>query len=1009
MFKKLFWRFSFLFTVLFLTVILAQAQSATPTPTVPTPTDTPAPTQPPAILVITPTPAPTPQVGVWQQMWQDNIQAALIGLGGLLGILIAILGKRIATQLADWLGKLFHFIFDPIASFPIIRWKYQKDYRKTLIEDVQYLAGGNLINKKIKLDEMYVQSVLAVDEQDASNLADRYRTQAERRRMQREKAVKPWTAVLKHHRLLILGGPGVGKTTCLHNLAYESANRRQTEMAAYFPILIRLGKVVDKLVAKKRLEDVFPEILQDTYQFPNAAKFLDRMLDKGRCLILLDGLDEVPDETDYETIVTLVNQFANKHLPVTSKSGNSSKSGNFLVVSTRRPQYESRERLQGFDMMEMMEFDFPGIDRFIHTWFKGDNKELADKLVRGLQDSPRFLELAYNPLLLLLVVDHFGRKYRLPKRRAALYDKIVEARLSDWDYSRGIHRDKVDPETKKELLEALALHIMQHGKQGSIGKRALLKWLDEFIQQQRSLKDFSSTHVLDDIVETSELLKEVAIRQYGFSHKTLREYFAAAAIDAQFGPEAGADQLARYPDNPDWREVILFYCGLTANAEPLLKIMLNQARPPGEKQRYLWLLAGECAAETNRAQGEIFQDLTRELVALLRLPEGEQPLAAAASERVITNLTEFAADLLPDISRDLMESGTAADLLLAERLLPGGADDDLKAELGRRLAALTRVDDAAEQQAAVAALGRLGGAGTEGAAALLAGLTDDDAAVRAEAARALARLGTIADAGAAALLRVYETDAADDARHAALEALLALGRAADVDMVPVAAGEFLMGSDKSRDKEADSDETPQHTVYLPAYFMDRTPVTNAQFGRFMEAGGYANPDYWPEAIAAKRWQAGKYLDEYSNKSRSQPEYWDGEEWNKTDYPVVGVTWYEAVAYARWAGKRLPTEAEWEKAARGTDGRLYPWDNEWDAAKLNSKEADFGKTTPVGNYSPAGDSPYGAADMAGNVWEWCSTRWRNESKKEYNYPYNQDDGREDLSGGDVVVRVLRGGS
>ena len=95
-----------------------------------------------------------------------------------------------------------------------------------------------------------------------------------------------------------------------------------------------------------------------------------------------------------------------------------------------------------------MEFDFPGIERFIHTWFKGEQKALAGKLVDDLKKlkSRRFLNLAYNPLLLLLIVDDYSRKYRLPKRRAALYDRIVDARLSDWDYGRGIHRDKVDPE-----------------------------------------------------------------------------------------------------------------------------------------------------------------------------------------------------------------------------------------------------------------------------------------------------------------------------------------------------------------------------------------------------------------------------------------------------------------------------------------------------------------------------------------------------------------------------------
>ena len=165
---------------------------------------------------------------------------------------------------------------------------------------------------------------------------------------------------------------------------------------------------------------------------------------------------------------------------------------------------------------------------------------------------------------------------------------------------------------------------------------------------------------------------------------------------------------------------------------------------------------------------------------------------------------------------------------------------------------------------------------------------------------------------AAALLRVYTTDAADAPRHAALEALLALGRGADVGMVLVPAGEFLMGSPDD-DRDAEDREKPQHRVYLPAYYLDRTPVTNAQYRRFIEAGGYGNAAYWKEASAAGRWKDGAYID-YDAKPRTQPVYWKDAQWNGDPQPVVGVTWYEALAYTRWTGKRLPTEAEWEKAA-----------------------------------------------------------------------------------------------
>ena len=173
-------------------------------------------------------------------------------------------------------------------------------------------------------------------------------------------------------------------------------------------------------------------------------------------------------------------------------------------------------------------------------------------------------------------------------------------------------------------------------------------------------------------------------------------------------------------------------------------------------------------------------------------------------------------------------------------------------------------------------------------------------------------------------------------------------RIGEVALIP--AGEFQMGG---RDGDAESDEQPVHTVYVDAFYIDKYEVTNAQYKKFVDA----NPQ-WQKDNIPRNLHNGKYL-----------RFWRGNTYylSKENHPVVYVSWYAAMAYAKWAGKRLPTEAEWEKAARGgVVGRKYPWGDLIDSTKANYGRA-VGKTMLVGTY-PAND--YDLYDMVGNVMEWC---------------------------------------
>jgi formylglycine-generating enzyme required for sulfatase activity len=215
------------------------------------------------------------------------------------------------------------------------------------------------------------------------------------------------------------------------------------------------------------------------------------------------------------------------------------------------------------------------------------------------------------------------------------------------------------------------------------------------------------------------------------------------------------------------------------------------------------------------------------------------------------------------------------------------------------------------------------------------------------------------------------------------------------EMIKIPRGEFLMGSSKAQAQKAIQDgaektwvqdEQPQHLVLLSEYYIAKHPVTNHEFQVFIR-----------------------------DTKTNSPLGWNGDEYpdGKDDHPAVNIPWEDATAFCEWLKQktnrpyRLPTEAEWEKAARGTDGRIWPWGNEFDPEFANTREAKIMHVTRVGQFSPYGDSPYGCVDMIGNIWEWCSDWY---DKNEYTKRTQEDTVTEDPNGpGNGLAHILRGGS
>jgi hypothetical protein len=258
----------------------------------------------------------------------------------------------------------------------------------------------------------------------------------------------------------------------------------------------------------------------------------------------------------------------------------------------------------------------------------------------------------------------------------------------------------------------------------------------------------------------------------------------------------------------------------------------------------------------------------------------------------------------------------------------------------------------------------------------LLGNRDETLEARVQAALALGRLGVALDSSGWEILGTARQDKYLNLRAAATWTWCELGRFEILGLVKVPAGSFQMGSDPEKDKYVRDNEQPQHSMYLSTFYIARYPITVAQWRAWVE-------------------QSGHKINDQNSLGGAD------------NHPVRYVSWNEVLSYAQSTGMTLPSEAEWEKAARGIDGRIYPWGDIWDSRRANTVEYltveprhKGAETTPVGKFSPAGDSPYGCADMVGNVWELTRSLYRP-------YPYDTTDGREDFE--QEGVPALRGGS
>jgi len=614
------------------------------------------------------------------------------------------------------------------------------------------------------------------------------------------------------------------------------------------------------------------------------------LLERGG-LVLLDGLDEVPDAHQRrEQVKRAVQDFA-ACFPRCR----------FLITSRTYAYQRQDWKLERFSEVVLSPFTPAQVARFVDGWYAHvgalramdarDAQGRATLLKTAIERSERLAELAARPLLLTLMASlHAWRGGSLPEKREELYADAVDLLLDQWE-SPKVVRDAAGQPLVRQPSLAEWLKVERAVVRAELNRLAFEAHRDQpqlmgtaDLPQERLVgglmgvarnPDVNPARLVEYVRDRAGLLAARGEGVYTFPHRTFQEYLAACHLTDHGFPDDLADLL--HADPQRWREATLLAGAKAAR--------------------------GTASAAWNLAEALCYRDLP-----------------AAGQDAILS-----------------YEADCWGALLAAQTLLENGRE---------------RLERVAERNAP-----------------------------KLERVR-----GWLLAIVAQGWLPPVD-------RALAGEALAVLGDPRDLDeLVEVPVGPFLMGSSDD-DAMAMDREKPQHEVTLPAFKIGKYPVTNAQYLRFVEATG-------------RVWQ--------SDEGR-RPE--------RATCPAAYVSWHDARAYCAWLAEawraegkiagdevvRLPTEAEWEKAARGTDGRRWPWGDEWDETRCNTSELGLGGTTPVGIF-PKGASPYGCLDMAGNVWEWTVSLWgRDVQEPEFKYSYKPTDGREKLEASHDVLWVVRGGA
>ncbi len=741
--------------------------------------------------------------------------------------------------------------------------------------------------------------------------------------VERARPVQVEATLVEHPALVILGDPGSGKSTLLKHLALHAA--RNFDKEKRLPILLPLAAYAHALQANSQLSlrDFLPEFYKGMQEFPESpASLFYETLASGNALILLDGLDEVHDPNERSRVVHHVKNFYLNHRGNADRSLQVTGQSNQFVITSRIVGYrEAPLEADGVFHLTLLDFSKEQISQFAENWCV--TYEIAQS-----GDTPKATR------------DAEGEKSKLLK--AILNNPGVEKLAANpllLTILALIHRQGTElPNRRAELYELYLTTLIKTWNRarslagmsvGSMDDKETVKilaplayWMHANRPSGTARRAELEREIARHFTERRKLSLEDAEREASRFLDDVRQY---SGLLAERGPDAYGFLHLTFEEYLAARHIV--FQG-QVNEQKSLELLRKHAYDPAWREvillalGYLGLIANEEEKTALFVRGLL----------------NDQPPADHLGENV-----ELAGSALKDIGRVSV------------------GEDCWKEVIDRLLTTMTN--------------------------------SAPTIIVRARCGDVLGELGD--------------------------------PRLEKMEWCEVPEGEFLMGcteneaalilKERKEFYQAQSwnyfpkmdqkwfRQVLSHPVFLPKYFISKFPITNQQFRVFWKSGGYEEKKWWSAAGLA--WlnrspedEETMNLDKWHRRNcRTEPAYWNDPKLGIPNRPVVGVTWFEAMAYCVWLTEqlqsteklsdgyvaRLPTEAEWEKAARGTDGRCWPWGNEWKDNYTNTRATNFLTTSVVGIFY-ADISPYGALDMAGNIIEWCYSL-----STEYPYNHNAD--------------------